>query len=158
TLHGVQSTNSSRSCEPMAYYARGGPIGQLFESFAGPFQKTKMAAIGLGTGSVGAYAQPGQQWTFFEINPAVVRVAEDPKYFTYLRDCVKNYRIVVGDARIEMGHQPDGEFDLMVFDAFTSDAIPIHLLTREALTLYIRKLAPHGVLAFHISNRYLDLA
>ena len=86
------------------------------------------------------------------------RIAQDPRYFTYLRDCAQRYRILIGDARLEMGLQPDARFDVMVFDAFSSDAIPLHLATREALALYLRKLAPRGVMAFHITNRHLDLA
>ena len=157
TDHGAQSFRPENRCDPLTYYSRTSPVGQLFESFVGEFTKLNVAGIGLGAATIAAYAQPYQQWTFFEINPAVERIAQDPRYFTYLRDCVQRYRIVIGDARLEMGRQPDARFDVMVFDAFSSDAIPLHLATREALVLYLRKLAPRGVMAFHISNRHLDL-
>ena len=157
TTHGAQSRDPARRCDPLSYYHRTGPAGQLFDSFAGEFTKFNVASIGLGAATMTAYAQPFQQWTLFEINPAVVRIAGDPRYFTYLRDCVQRYHVVTGDARIELAREADERFDVMIFDAFSSDAIPVHLATREALGLYLRKLAPRGVLAFHISNRYLDL-
>jgi spermidine synthase len=119
-----------------------------------------VAVCGLGAGALAAYARPGQHWTFYELDPAVVRVALDPALFTYLRDHFPDPAardIVTGDARQRLRAAPDGAYDLIVLDAFSSDAIPVHLLTREAAALYLRKLAPDGVLAFHVSNRYLDL-
>jgi spermidine synthase len=104
-----------------------------------------------------AYAQPEQEVTFYEIDPAVVAIARDPRLFTYLRDCPAKYDIVLGDARIRMADAADGEFDMIVLDAFSSDSIPLHLLTKEAMNLYLRKLKPDGVLVMHISNRYLKL-
>jgi spermidine synthase len=115
--------------------------------------------VGLGAGALAAYAAPGERWTFFEIDPAVIAIARDPRLFTYLADALRRgaVRVVAGDARVSLAAVADGSFDLLVLDAFSSDSIPAHLLTREALALYLRKLAPRGVMAFHISNRTLDL-
>ena len=103
------------------------------------------------------YAKPGQAFTFFEIDPLVERIARDPRYFTYLQDCPAQVTIEIGDARVSLAKARDREFDLLVLDAFSSDAIPTHLLTVEALKLYLTKLVNDGILAIHISNRYLDL-
>jgi hypothetical protein len=114
--------------------------------------------VGLGTGTLASYGQPGQSITFYEIDPAVLRVASDPKYFTYLRDCKAKHDVVMGDARLKLEeHAKPNEYGLIVVDAFSSDAIPIHLLTKEAIQLYLGKLADDGIVALHISNRYLHL-
>ena len=127
----------------------------LVDGWKGP---RRIAAVGLGTGAIASYARPNQDWTFFELDPAVERLARDERYFTYLRDChAHSLDVVLGDARLNLGAEPDASFDLLVLDAFSSDAIPIHLLTAEAFALYERKLAPHGVILLHLSNRYLDL-
>jgi spermidine synthase len=110
----------------------------------------------LGTGALAAYARPGEHWTFFEIDPAVARVARDLGYFTYLSTCEGEWDIDLGDARRRLEARSD-TFDVLILDAFSSDAIPVHLLTREAMGLYLDRLAPQGVIAFHVSNRYLDL-
>jgi hypothetical protein len=107
---------------------------------------------------VAAYAQPGQEFVFFEIDPAIVAIARNPKWFSYLADTAGRCRIVVDDARLALTQEPDQAFDLLVIDAFTGDSVPTHLLTREALALYGRKLTADGILALHISNRYLDFA
>jgi len=156
TSHGSQAQAPGLRCEPTTYYARTGPVGQLFGTFIGERTREHIGIIGLGTGSMAAYARPGQHWTFFEINPAVVRFAEG-QYFTFLTECMENYSIDIGDARRRLAEAKDGAFDVLVFDAFSSDAIPVHLVTLEALELYLRKLSTHGVMAFHVSNRYLDL-
>jgi spermidine synthase len=103
------------------------------------------------------HARDGERWTFFEIDPAVERMARDPRLFSYLRDCAGRHDVVLGDARVEMRDVPSGSFGIIAVDAFNSDAIPTHLLTREALSLYRERLTPNGVLALHISNRYLDI-
>jgi hypothetical protein len=157
THHGAQSLRASRRCEPLSYYYPTGPLGALFATFTGTRAKSDFAVIGLGTGSTGGYAKPGQRWTFYEIDPAIERIARNPHYFTFLRDCVPQARVVIGDARLSIANEPNGLHDLIVVDAFSSDAIPVHLLTREAMSLYVSKLAPNGVLAFHISNRYVNL-
>jgi hypothetical protein len=158
TNHGSQAVDPALNCEPLSYYTRVGPIGQLFASFATGPGRTRFGVIGLGTASMAAYAKPGDSWTFFEINPAVERLARNPDYFTFLRDCAPGARVVLGDARQSLERVPDGAFDVLVVDAFSSDAIPVHLMTAEAVALYFRKLTPDGLLVLHVSNRYLDLA
>lgn len=156
TLHGQQSLDPSHRREPLTYYHRTGPVGQILTTFAADPAK-KIGAVGLGAGSLAAYAAPRQSWTYFEIDPVVERLARDPRYFTFLRDSPGDLRIVLGDARLTLASAPDASFDVLVLDAFSSDAIPVHLVTREALALYRRKLAPRGLLACHISNLHLDL-
>ncbi len=157
TAHGVQSLDPSRACEPLAYYSRSGPIGQVFEAFEESPVENDVALIGLGAGVMTCYHQPHQRYTFYEIDPTVLHIAEDRRYFTYLSDCAPPIRAVLGDARLSLRNAPAFGYGIMVLDAFSGDSIPTHLLTREALALYLSKLAPNGILAFHISNRYLDL-
>jgi spermidine synthase len=154
TVHGVQSLDPARSREPLAYYTKSGPVGQVFDSgHTGP-----VAIVGLGAGAMACYMQPGQLLTFYEIDPSIRRIASDPNYFTFLSQCAPRANIVLGDARLSLRNAPDHAYGLIILDAFSGDSIPIHLLTREALRLYLTKLAPGGLLVFHISNRYLDLA
>lgn len=161
TLHGQQSLEPSLRDEPSTYFTRSGPVGDLFRAVEPRLDRGgRVAVVGLGTGTLACYANPGASWTFFEIDPAVARVAEDPRYFTYLADARGRgaaAEIIEGDARLRLATAPDNSWDLIILDAFSSDAVPVHLLTREALALYKRKLAPGGVLAFNLSNRYLDL-
>ena len=157
TTHGAQSTEPGRRLELLTYYHRTGPVGQVFGELAGPGAATDVGVIGLGTGSMACYSRPGERWTFFELDPTVERIARDPSLFTYLRDCEGRLDVVRGDARLSLRRAPDRRLGLLVVDAFNSDAIPVHLLTRQALELYGSKLAPGGVLAFNVSNRYLDL-
>ena len=156
TTHGGQSRELERRLEPLTYYSREGPLGDLFAHVA---QKPvrRVAMVGLGTGTIACYGRPDEHWTFYEIDPLVERIARTPRLFTYLRDCAPRTNVVIGDARLSLVNAADGEFDVIILDAFTSDAIPAHLITREALALYLRKLDDNGVVAFHISNRYLDL-
>ena len=156
TTHGGQSRELTRRMDPLTYYYKGGPLGDIFATVA---QKPvrRVAMVGLGTGTIACYGRPDEHWTFYEIDPMVAQIARAPRYFSYLRDCAPRTNIVIGDARVSLGAAADGEFDLIVLDAFTSDAIPAHLVTREAVALYLRKLSDDGVIAFHISNRYLDL-
>lgn len=160
TLHGRQWTDPSRRGEPLSYYHREGPIGQVFAMLEHSKQNSSYAVIGLGTGTLAAFASKGQSVTFYEIDPLVERIALDPRYFTFLSDAkVRGARveIIEGDARIRIRDASPGSYGLIIVDAFSSDAIPLHLITREALSLYLSKLTPQGILAFHISNRYLDL-
>jgi hypothetical protein len=143
--------------EPLTYYHRTGPIGQVYETLCPPGTKCDVAFIGLGTGTMAAYLEPGQHGDFYEIDAAVVRLASDPKYFTYLSECRGKYDIRLGDARLKMREARDHSYRLIVVDAFSSDAIPVHLITKEALELYFQKLTPDGILAIHISNRHLLL-
>jgi hypothetical protein len=149
----------SRPNEPLTYYSPTGPAGQVFRTLVRPSDRfKKIGVIGLGIGALTAYARPDQDWTFFELDPAVIRLAQNTEHFTFLRDYrPKSLEIIAGDARLQLARLPDQSFDVLVLDAFSSDAIPIHLLTTEAMALYERKLAPGGLLLFHVSNRYLDL-
>jgi spermidine synthase len=116
-----------------------------------------IGVVGLGTGTLACYSQPAQSWTFFEIDPVMVRIASDPNRFSFLSRCAPTARIVVGDARIRLAAERPATFDILAVDAFSSDSVPMHLLTREALGVYARTLKPRGILMMHISNRYLDL-
>lgn len=150
TVHGKQDL--SHPSTPLTYYHPTGPIGKLMQSYAPP----RVALVGLGVGSLAAYGQPGQAFDYFEIDPVVARIARDPRYFTFLKDSAAKVRIVLGDARLTLSRQSPG-YGLIVLDAFTSDSIPVHLLTVECLRMAISKLTPNGILAIHVSNRYLDL-
>ncbi len=163
TLHGMQRTRSGaplRNCEPMFCYHKTGPVGQLFDALSRTNDLRPMAVIGLGGGTLACYALPGQEIAFYEIDPEVVTLARDPRFFSNLADAEERgvrVSVQVGDARLSLLKVPDGKFRLIMVDAFSSDAIPVHLITREALQLYLRKLTPDGVIVFHISNRYLAL-
>lgn len=153
TIHGTEFTDPKRRREPLSYYARSGPAGQMF---AHGRAYRRAALIGLGTGALACYRKAGEDWTFFEIDGAVERIARDTRYFHYLSQC-DGARVALGDGRLLLNKIPDRSYDLIVIDAFSSDAIPTHLLTREALSLYLRKLRPGGVVLFNLSNKYLDL-
>ncbi len=158
TLHGVQSLRPGLQHEPTSYYARLSGVGLAMaaaEPFYGP--RARIGVIGLGTGTLACYRVPGQSWTFFEIDPVMVRIARDPRRFTFLSGCAPGARIVLGDARLTVARQQPASLDLLAVDAFSSDAVPMHLLTREAFGIYGRALQPSGLLLVHISNRYLDL-
>lgn len=157
TDHGRQSLEPGRRLEPLSYYHRNGPIGQVFGAMEKAGSRVRVGIIGLGTGALACYGGRGQEFTFYEIDPAVLRIASDPRYFTYLKACPPDIRVVLGDARHSLVAAPDRHYGLIILDAFSSDAIPTHLLTREAVRLYLDKLAESGVLAIHISNRHLDL-
>jgi hypothetical protein len=164
TLHGRQSLEPARREEPLSYYLRPGPIGQLFAELHRRPGARRLAVIGLGTGTLAAYARPGDRATFYEIDRLVRDVAFDPRYFTYAADARArgaSLRLELGDARIQLAavrrDRPEERYDAILVDAFTSDAIPVHLITREALRLYFDLLEPGGILALHISNRYLRL-
>lgn len=155
TLHGVQIVTKPR--EPRGYYYRDSGIGRVFDQLAGDPRLERVAVVGLGSGAIAAYAEPGRQFTFYEIDPAVVEIASRSDLFTYLRDAPQAPRIVLGDGRRSLAREPDGELGLIVLDAFSSDAIPVHLLTAEAVELYFRKLRRDGLLALHVTNRHLNL-
>ncbi len=166
TLHGAQSLEPAQRLEPLTYFTRSGPAGSILTAMqakkyygsAAETRKARWAVVGLGAGSMACYLQPGESLTYFEIDPLDVRIAQDPKYFTFLRDCAPEAKIVLGDARLKLRGAQDSSYDLIVLDAFSGDMIPMHLLTKEVLALYLRKLAPGGIVAFHISNLYLRLA
>ena len=155
TNHGAQVLGPQPPV-PITYYHRTGPIGQVFEAL--PEETTsRVAALGLGTGSLACYNSPGQSWDFYEIDPLVQKIASDENLFTFLSDCPGQSDIVLGDARLSLAEAPDGEYGMIVGDAFSSDAIPVHLLTREAIDMYLEKLNEDGVIVMHISNRHLEL-
>lgn len=155
TTHGRQEMPAVNSCEPTGYYHPSNPIGQLFEVARGRFKR--VAVVGLGSGALACYAGPGDLWTFYEIDPVVERIARDPGYFTYLQNNQGQVDVLLGDGRLTLLRAIPGAYDLIILDAFSSDAIPVHLLTAEALALYLSRLRPAGVVAVHISNRYLNL-
>ncbi|MBZ5640014.1 MAG: fused MFS/spermidine synthase [Acidobacteriia bacterium] len=157
TGHGIQYPDPELASIPTAYYHRSGPIGQVFAAFDGGGRLDRAAMIGLGAGTLAAYGRPGRRFTFIEIDPEVVRIARDPALFTYLRDSKAEVDVVVGDGRTEIARLPDGSQGLVVVDAFSSDSIPVHMITREAIELYMTKLRPDGLLALHLTNEYLDL-
>lgn len=157
TVHGAEYTDAERETMPLGYYSREGPFGHFFAAIVDRHPKV-IGVVGLGTGALACYARPGQSWTFHEIDPLVEKIARDPRYFHFLERCGDGAaKVVLGDARLTLRDVPDGHYDVLVIDAFSSDSIPLHLLTREALSLYQRKVTPGGVILFHISNRYVDL-
>lgn len=157
TIHGAQLTTDTLRRMPVTYYHPNGPVGQVFKSLQSDIPARNVGVVGLGSGSILCYSKPGESWTFFEIDPHVEAIARNPQLFTFLSQCAVRPRIVIGDARLTLGHERAGSLALLVLDAFSSDAIPVHLLTREALSVYSRVLNDHGLLLVHISNRRLDL-
>jgi spermidine synthase len=157
TVHGGQSTDPSRRKDAVPYYAASGPIGQVFKPLSDKKPSARVAIVGLGAGGLASYASAGQNWTFYEIDPTVIRLATSPSFFTFLKDCPAKWNIVSGDARLTLAKAPDDFYDLIVLDAFNSDAVPIHLMNREALKIYLRKLAPGGMIVFNVCNRFLEL-
>lgn len=158
TLHGVQ-LKGARSTEPTTYYVPGSGVGQAMLALPdlyGP--AARVGVVGLGTGTLACYAKPGQSWRFFEIDPAMVHLARDSGKFTFLRQCAPQVLISLGDARVRLTESASASFDLLALDAFSSDTVPMHLLTREAFATYGRVLAPNGLLLVHISNRFMALA
>jgi len=158
TLHGAQLLDPARRLTPVTYYSEDGPVGQIFRLPQIDRKAARIAVIGLGSGTIACHARQRQAMTFYEIDPAVKRVAEDPRIFTFLKDCPAKSTVVVGDGRLMPRLELDKYFDLIVMDAFSSDAVPVHLLTREAFALYRAKLTSEGVVLVNISNRYLDLS
>lgn len=157
TLHGKQSLDPKLARLPLTYYGPGSGVGIAFanaDAMFGP--KARLGVVGLGTGTLACYRRPGQTWWFFEIDPVVLDLSRNGT-FTYIRDCAPQARVVLGDARLELARMPKGGMDLLAVDAFSSDAIPLHLMTDEAMGVYLDALRPDGLLLLHISNRYIDL-
>jgi hypothetical protein len=157
TVHGAQLFDPARRLTPLTYYSGHGPIGDAVEKARERFGVLDVGVIGLGAGSMACHAQDGDAWTFFEIDPVVVRMAKDPSLFSFLSDCAPNAPIRMGDARLTLAEEGPGTFDALVLDAFASDVVPAHLVTREAFSLYMSRLAPDGILVAHVSNRMLEL-
>ncbi|MBR0751444.1 fused MFS/spermidine synthase [Bradyrhizobium jicamae] len=165
TIHGAErfknddGTPATGRPEAITYYHKDGGIGQAISAMrerkGGPL---KVAVIGLGSGTLTCASEPGEDWKFFEIDQTMVDTARDPKYFTYIQSCEPNLKPVIGDARLTFAKEPDGVYDLIIVDAYSSDAIPIHLATEEAMEIYKEKLAPQGAVVMHVSNRHLELA
>jgi hypothetical protein len=164
TIHGAQKylnddgTPVTGRPEPITYYHESGGIGQAItairERKGAPL---RVAVIGVGSGTLACAAQPGETWKFFEIDQTMVDTARDPKYFSYIANCQPDFKPVIGDARLTFAREPDGVYDMIIVDAYSSDAIPIHLATEEAMKIYKDKLAPQGAVVMHVSNRHLEL-
>jgi hypothetical protein len=157
TRHGAQGLDTKLREKPTSYYHRSGPVGQVFSAVGATDRFERIAVVGLGAGTMAAYAPAGGQITFYEIDPEITRIATDERLFTYLRDCRAHVEVKTGDGRLELARVPDGYYGLIVLDAFSSDAVPVHLMTREALELYFRKLRPDGLLLANLTNQHLDL-
>ena len=157
TQHGVQSLLPEERSQAIGYYYPAGPVGDVFRALRAEDAPQRVAVVGLGNGGLSAYARAGDRWTFYEIDPDMERLARDTAHFTFLAGADAPARVVLGDGRLALAAERDAAFDLLILDAFSSDAIPVHLVTREALRLYLRKLSPGGMLVFHVSNRYLDV-
>jgi SAM-dependent methyltransferase len=164
TLHGAQRLLDAKGrpvndTTPTTYYYPGSPIAQTIAKRREVLGKEKgrYGIVGLGTGSSSCHKQEGETWKFFEIDPVVINIAKNPRNFTFVSRCQPDIDIAVGDARLTIAKEPDASFDLFIIDAFTSDAIPVHMLTLEAVRLFLDKLKPDGIVLLHTSNRYLDL-
>lgn len=157
TVHNVQLRDPGQTRIPLAYYAMEGPFGDIVRAARRQQPGMRVASIGLGAGALACHARSGEDWVMYEIDPAVVRIATDPAQFSYMQECAPDASIVVGDARLMIEAEPDGQFDLIIVDAFSSDSIPSHLVTVEAIELFRRKLTPDGLLFFHVSNRFADV-
>ena len=142
---------------PLAYYGAGSGVAIVMDQAPALLgRQARIGVLGLGTGTLACLASPGQSWTFFEIDRAVLRLSQDGS-FTYLRECTPQARVVLGDARLKLEREPRGSFDFLAIDAFSSDSVPLHLFTHEAFGVYLDALAPRGVMMVHISNNYIDL-
>jgi hypothetical protein len=165
TIHGAEKFRNDDGTpvtgrpEAITYYHKDGGIGQAISAIrerkGGPI---RVAVIGLGAGTLTCASEPGEDWKFFEIDQTMVDTARDPRYFTFIRNCEPDLKPVIGDARLTFAKEPDGIYDLIIVDAYSSDAIPIHLATDEAMEIYKQKLAPQGAVAMHVSNRHLELS
>jgi hypothetical protein len=159
TMHGMQSTRPGDAAEPLAYYYRTGPFGRLMAVMDRRMPPdATIGVLGLGAGALGCYARPAETWIFREIDPEVERLARDDRYFHFMKLCGNHPQVILGDARITLAAEPAARYDLIILDVFSSDSVPMHLLTQDALKLYFGHLKPGGVVAFHVSNRYLELA
>lgn len=159
TLHGAQAMAPEFRCEPTLYYARATPIGQATALIQARRWDANIGVVGQGSGAMAAYKRAEDRLTYFEIDPMVDRLSRDPDWFSFINGCAKGpVRTVLGDARLTMEKEPDRSYDLLIIDAFSSDAVPTHLLTKEAIALYLQKLKPDGVVVLHLSNRNLEIA
>jgi SAM-dependent methyltransferase len=155
TIHGTESTELARAGQPLSYYYPGGSVSDVIDMLRGRNKPQRFGVLGLGSGTMAAYADTGHHVTFYEIDPSVEPIARH--FFTFVPRCGSNCDIVIGDGRLQLAHAPEASFDLLLLDAFSSDSVPTHLVSREAVRLYLTKLAPDGILMFHVSNRYLNV-
>jgi hypothetical protein len=152
TAHGIAHLEPAKRSEPLAYYHRASPIGGVLAS---ALPRRRVGLVGLGIGTLTTYGQPHERWDVFELDPEVETIAR--RHFSFLASARADVKVHVGDARLTLQRLPDRAFELLILDAFSSDYVPTHLLTREAFALYLAKLEPDGVLVCHISNRFFDL-
>lgn len=157
TIHGAQSVDPQKWRDQLTYYLPEGPVGQFFSVLHNNPRNLSIGIVGLGAGAMACFRRPNDDMTFYEIDPSILAVALDNRYFHYLDECAPDSQTILGDARLSLSQAPDKQYDLLVIDAFSSDSIPVHLITREAMDLYFRKLENQGLILIHISNRYMDL-
>ncbi|MEQ1917991.1 MAG: fused MFS/spermidine synthase, partial [Elusimicrobiota bacterium] len=153
TEHGMQFLDPARQAEPLSYYGFSSPLGEASDTLGSGWRS--VGVVGLGAGSLAAYGRRGMAMDFYELDPDVARIAE--RWFTHLRLSSATIRVVTGDGRLSLDRADGAVYDALILDAFSSGAVPIHLLTKEAFTVYLRRLKPDGVILLHVSNRYLDL-
>jgi len=155
TIHGIESTDPARAGEPLSYYYAGGSVSDVIDLMRSRGKPQRFGVLGLGAGTMASYADASHHVRFYEIDPSVEPMAR--RFFTFVPRCGANCDIIIGDGRLQLAREPAGAFDLLLLDAFSSDSVPTHLVSREALQMYLSKLAPDGVLLFHVSNRYLNV-
>ena len=155
TVHGMQGTRAGEARTPLGYYRHDGPFGRFFAALRQP--TPTVGVLGLGAGGLGCYARPDESWTFYEIDPLVASVARDDRHFHFMSQCGNGPSVIMGDARQQLAADPVRRYDLLIVDVFSSDSIPVHLVTRDAMALYLSRLNPGGKILFHVTNRYLDL-
>jgi SAM-dependent methyltransferase len=155
TIHGIESTDPARTGQPLSYYYPGGSVSDVMELLRSREGPQRIGVLGLGSGTMAAYGDSDRHITFYEIDPSIEVIAR--RYFTFLPRCGSNCDVITGDGRLQLAREPNGAFDLLLLDAFSSDSVPAHLVSREALQMYLSKLKPDGILLFHVSNRYLNV-
>jgi SAM-dependent methyltransferase len=155
TIHGIESTDPAKAGQPLSYYYPGGSVSDVLELLRERGTPQRIAILGLGAGTMASYAGPERHVTFYEIDPSVEPIAR--RFFSFLPQCGSSCEVVIGDGRLQLARESDGTFDLLLLDAFSSDSVPAHLVSREALQMYLTKLKPGGLLLFHVSNRYLNV-
>ena len=167
TLHGAMRIKDAggqlvSAPLPATYYYPASPMARGLAAARLATTKTDgglvVGSVGVGSGSMACHAQANEDWTFFDIDPVVVKIATNPKHFNFFSRCRPDAKFVIGDARLTLGKVPRASFDYLIIDAFASDSIPVHLLTREAVELYLSRLTPNGILALHVTNKYMDLS